>query len=77
MGNAGEVIAEDYAIARAAQDAFALNSHRKAAEAAASGAFDAEMLGIELPGRRGAPSTTFDARRIGPRRYHARSIGRA
>src|SRR5687768_14932858 len=59
MGNAGEVIAADYAIDREAQDAFALGSHRKAAAAAAAGAFDDEIVGVELPGRKGAAATTF------------------
>ncbi len=35
MGNAGEVVAVDFGITRAAQDEFAMNSHRKAAEATA------------------------------------------
>src|ERR671929_457188 len=37
MGNAGEVVAEHYHVDRRAQDEFAVNSHRKAAQAADSG----------------------------------------
>ena len=36
MGNAGEVVAADFGITRDAQDEFAANSHRKAAEATAA-----------------------------------------
>ena len=39
MGNAGELIATEYNVGRAAQDEFAFNSHRKAAEADAAGRF--------------------------------------
>jgi acetyl-CoA acetyltransferase len=37
MGNAGEVVATECGISRQAQDAYALESHRKAAEATDSG----------------------------------------
>src|SRR6267142_4389859 len=39
MGNAGEVVAEDYHVTRQAQDEFAALSHQKAARATAEGAF--------------------------------------
>ena len=39
MGNAGEVVAVDFGITRRAQDEFAMDSHRKAAEATAAGRF--------------------------------------
>src|SRR6185436_455937 len=55
MGNAGELIATEYSIGRAAQDEFAFNSHRKAAEAAAAGRFTAEILPITIPQKKGEP----------------------
>jgi acetyl-CoA C-acetyltransferase len=55
MGNAGEVVADCYKVTRAAQDAFAVRSHRLAAEAATRGAFADEILPIEIPQKRGEP----------------------
>src|SRR5688572_27650534 len=37
MGHAGEVVATEYGIGRGAQDAYAVDSHRRAAEATAQG----------------------------------------
>jgi acetyl-CoA C-acetyltransferase len=54
MGHAGEVVASEYRVSRADQDAFALESHRKAAAAADAGRFEAEMLAVEVPQKRGA-----------------------
>jgi len=54
MGNAGEAVAEQYGISREAQDAFAVRSHQKAAEAARSGAFDAELLPVGIKQRDGS-----------------------
>ena len=53
MGNAGELIATEYNIGREAQDEFAFNSHRKAAEADASGRFRAEILPVTVPQKKG------------------------
>jgi acetyl-CoA C-acetyltransferase len=55
MGSAGERVAEQYEITRAAQDAFAAESHRRAAEATAEGRFEEEMLTVEVPQRKGDP----------------------
>ena len=55
MGNAGELIASDYNINRAAQDEYAFNSHRKAADAEASGRFRAEILPVTIPQKKGDP----------------------
>jgi acetyl-CoA C-acetyltransferase len=55
MGHAGEVVAQDYQVTRAQQDEFALGSHRKAAAAADAGAFDAEILPIEIPQKKVPP----------------------
>ena len=55
MGNAGELIAAEYGIDRAAQDDYAFNSHRKAADAEATGRFTAEILPVTIPQRKGDP----------------------
>src|SRR4051812_48010819 len=55
IGMSGEVVATEYHIARDRQDEYAANSHRKAAAAADAGAFDAEILPIDVPQRKGAP----------------------
>ena len=55
MGNAGEVVAAEYQIGRAAQDAYALESHRKAAEATAAGRFAAEIVPVAIPRKKGDP----------------------
>ena len=55
MGNAGEVVAAEYAITRDAQDSFALHSHRKAADASASGRFRAEIVPVSIPQKKGEP----------------------
>ncbi|MBI4486724.1 MAG: acetyl-CoA C-acetyltransferase, partial [Acidobacteria bacterium] len=55
MGNAGEVVAEHYKIAREAQDAYAARSHQKAAKATDSGWFRDEILPITVPQKKGAP----------------------
>jgi acetyl-CoA C-acetyltransferase len=56
MGNAGEVVAEEYGIDRRAQDEFALASHRKAADAASSGRFRAEIVPVAIAQRKGDPA---------------------
>ncbi len=53
MGNAGEVVAVDFGITRAAQDEFAVNSHRKAADATTAGRFRAEIVPISIPQKKG------------------------
>ena len=55
MGHAGEVVATEYGIARDAQDAYAVESHRKAADATASGRFKAEVLPVPIPQKKGDP----------------------
>jgi acetyl-CoA C-acetyltransferase len=55
MGNAGEVVATECGIGRQAQDAYALESHRKAAEATDAGRFDAEILPVTIPQKKGHP----------------------
>ena len=55
MGNAGETVAEMYKVSREAQDAFAANSHRKAAAATEAGYFTDEILPVAVPQKKGPP----------------------
>ncbi len=55
MGMSGEVVADQYSVARAAQDAYAAGSHAKAAHATREGWFTREILPITIPQRKGAP----------------------
>jgi acetyl-CoA C-acetyltransferase len=55
MGMTGELVAEKHDVTRAAQDAFAAESHRRAAEATAAGRFDAEKFAVSVPQKKGAP----------------------
>ncbi|MEV6678133.1 thiolase family protein [Streptomyces erythrochromogenes] len=52
LGEGAELIADKYAVTREAQDAFALESHRKAAAAWAAGLYDGEVVpyygGVDL-----------------------------
>ena len=59
MGHTGEVVADRYQVTREYQDEYALNSHRKAAEAIKAGKFKDEILPIEIPQRKGEPKV-FD-----------------
>jgi acetyl-CoA C-acetyltransferase len=61
MGSAAEMVASKYAITREDQDAFAAESHRRAAAAAAEGRFRNEILGVDLPpAKKGEASRKFD-----------------
>lgn len=55
MPETGENVAEDFAISRADQDAFALRSQTKAAAAQANGRLGAEITPVTLPQRKGPP----------------------
>lgn len=59
MGCTGDLVSERYDVSREQQDAWALRSHRYAAAAQESGAFDAEIVAVEVPQRRG-PALVFD-----------------
>src|ERR1700753_1819898 len=54
MGITGENVAEKHAITREEQDAYALASHRKASAAWKEGRFDAEVVPVSVPGKKGA-----------------------
>ncbi|WP_345763287.1 acetyl-CoA C-acetyltransferase [Diaminobutyricibacter sp. McL0608] len=55
-GNVGtaETLRREYGITREAQDALSLRSHQRAVAAQESGAFNAELVPVEVPGRRGS-----------------------
>ena len=48
MGNCGEICAKEFNFTREAQDAFAIDSYKKAQEAQKSGAFKNEIVGVEV-----------------------------
>jgi acetyl-CoA C-acetyltransferase len=54
MGHAGETIAAEYQIGRAAQDAYAVESHRRASAATEAGFFRDEIIPVDVPQRSGA-----------------------
>jgi acetyl-CoA C-acetyltransferase len=54
MGLGGEIVAEKCGLSREDQDRFALSSYQKALAAQKSGAFDAELVKVEVTGRKGA-----------------------
>ncbi|WP_343999370.1 thiolase family protein [Streptomyces thermocarboxydovorans] len=55
LGESAELIAGKHRIGREQQDEFALNSHRKAAAAQAEDLFDAELVPVPVPQRKGDP----------------------
>ncbi|HEY6491418.1 MAG TPA: acetyl-CoA C-acetyltransferase [Terracidiphilus sp.] len=62
MGSAAEMVAEKCGISRADQDAFAAESHLRAAAATTQGAFRDEILPIEIPpAKKGAAASLFEA----------------
>lgn len=54
MGMTGELVAEKHGITREQQDAYALESHRRASAAWREGRFDAEVVPVSVPGKKGA-----------------------
>jgi len=54
MGMTGELVAEKHSFTREQQDAFALESHRRASAAWREGRFDAEVVPVEVPGKKGS-----------------------
>jgi len=65
MGCTAENLVDDHNISREEQDAFALASHEKALAAQEAGHFDAEIVPVSIPQRRG-PALSF-SRDEGPR----------
>lgn len=60
MGVTGENVAEKYGITREEQDEYALNSHRKAAAARRDCRFKAEIVPVEIPGKKGQAPVVMD-----------------
>jgi acetyl-CoA C-acetyltransferase len=59
MGMTGELVAEKHSITREQQDAYAVESHRRAAAAWRDGKFAEEVVPVEVPGKKGTV-TIFD-----------------
>jgi acetyl-CoA acetyltransferase family protein len=57
MGETAENVAERYDVSREDQDAFALESHRRAVAAAEAGRFDDEIVTVDVPQPKGEPVT--------------------
>jgi len=57
MGTTAENIAAEFEVTREDQDRFAADSQRRAGRAAAEGRFDAEIVPVEVPARRGGTVT--------------------
>ncbi len=55
MGITGEKVAEKFSISRGEMDAYAAESHRRAAEATSAGKFRREILSVTIPQKKGAP----------------------
>ena len=60
MGLSGEVVADEYAVSRAEQDAWAAESHRRAGAATDAGWFRDEIVPVVLPQRKGDAVTVSD-----------------
>jgi 3-oxoadipyl-CoA thiolase len=59
MGETAENVAERYSASREDQDAFSLESHRRAVAAAEAGRFDDEIVTVEVPQPKGEPLTVY------------------
>ena len=57
MGETAENVAERYDVSRKDQDALALESHRRAIDAAEAGRFDGELVTVDAPQPKGDPIT--------------------
>ena len=55
LGETAEIVAERHGVTREDQDAFAAESQRRAARAIREGLFEAEIVPVEVPQRRGDP----------------------
>jgi len=55
MVETAENLAKQYEIARSEQDEYALRSHQRSVAAIEAGKFDAEIVGVPVPQRRGDP----------------------
>lgn len=57
MGTCGDETAVEYAISREEQDAYAIRSYQRAAQAWADGRFDGEIAPVQVPQKKGEPLT--------------------
>ena len=57
MGETAENVADRYGVSREDQDAFSLESHRRAVAAAEAGRFDDEIVPVDVPQPKGDPVT--------------------
>jgi acetyl-CoA C-acetyltransferase len=60
MGETAERLAADYQISREEQDAFALRSQERAGRALREGRFEAEIVRVQVPGRKGEDEVRQD-----------------
>ncbi len=60
MGEYAEYTAEKAGVSRADQDAFAVESHRRAVAATEAGRFSAEILPVSVPGKGGGTTVSAD-----------------
>lgn len=60
MIETAENLRRDYGISREAQDELAVQSQQRAGAAQRAGRFDAEIVPVTIPGRRGKPDTVVD-----------------
>ncbi len=74
MPETAENVAQDFAVSRADQDAFALRSQQRAAAAIAAGRLAEEIVPVEVPQKKGDPLTF--ARDEHPRATTAESLAR-
>jgi len=65
MGQTAELVSERYQVSREQQDAYALDSHRKALTAIEQGYFTTQILPVEIPSKKGSPVVV--SRDEGPR----------
>ena len=60
MGLSAEAVADKHSFTREQQDAYAVESHRRAVAAWREGRFDAEVVPVEVKGRKGSVIVTQD-----------------
>ena len=60
MGTCAEETAKEMSISREEQDAYAIDSYKRAAEAWASGAFKAEVVPVKVSGKGGKGDKVID-----------------
>ena len=60
MGNAAELCVKEFKMTREEQDEFAIQSYKKAQKAQTEGAFSHELVGIEIPDKKGTLEIKID-----------------